>query len=134
MSHEDDVAPPSERKFGLTIGAVLFVLGALPVLWGGHFRSWLSLAGAAFAVLGLVAPATLKYPNLIWFRFGMILHRILNPLVLGALFVVVVTPLALIARVTGKKLLNRSYDPGAPSYWITRTPPGPAPDSIRNQF
>ncbi len=130
----NDVQPPSERKFGLTFAAVFAIIALVPPLWGGHFRWWVLAIGLVFFVLAHLTPQVLRVPNILWFRFGLLLHKIVNPLVLGALFLLVVTPLAIIMRLAGKKLLNRTYDPEAPSYWIARQPPGPAPESIRNQF
>ena len=52
----------------------------------------------------------------------------------GAMFFVAVTPMALVMRLAGKKLLNMDYEPAAKSYWIERKPPGPPPESVRRQF
>ena len=134
MSTMDDVSPPSDRKFGLTFGVVFILLSLVPPLFGGHFRWWILAIGMAFAAFALLAPRILHIPNLLWFRLGLLLHKIVNPLVLGAMFLIVVTPMAVFMRLIGKKLLNRTYDPAAKSYWIERDPPGPTPDSIRNQF
>lgn len=90
--------------------------------------------GVLFFGLAHAAPKLLRGPNYLWFRLGLLLHKIVNPLVLGALFLMVVTPMAIAMRLLGKKLLNRAYEPAAKSYWIERNPPGPEPDSIRNQF
>ena len=134
MSTDQDVAPPSNRKFGLTIGIALLLLGLVPPLLGGHFGLWFLMPGGLFVLLALVTPKLLAVPNQIWFRFGLLLHRIVNPLVLGAVFLVAVTPIGIAMRLAGKNLLNRRYEPAAKSYWIPRDPSGPTPDSIRNQF
>ena len=134
MPTDHDVTPPSNRKFGLTIGIVLLFLGLVPLLFGGRSAFWLVVVGAVFVLLALATPGLLTIPNQIWFRFGLLLHRIVNPLALGDVFLVSVTPIGIVMRLAGKNLLNRRYDPAAKSYWIPRDPPGPAPDSIRNQF
>ena len=84
--------------------------------------------------LGYGAPMVLRPLNKLWFKFGLLLHAIINPIVLGAMFFVAVTPMALVMRLAGKKLLNMDYEPAAKSYWIERKPPGPPPESVRRQF
>ena len=88
----------------------------------------------ALAAIAWSKPSLLRVPNRLWFRFGMILHRFLNPVVLGMLFYVVITPVALLVRLFGGKLLPLAFDRSAVTYWIVRDPPGPAADSARNQF
>ena len=131
---DDDISSPSDRKFGLTFGVIFILFGLVPPVFGGHFRWWVLVIGIVFAALALLAPRILNVPNRLWFRLGLLLHKIVNPLVLGSMFLMVVTPMAVFMRLFGKKLLNRAYDPAAKSYWIERNPPGPIPDSIRNQF
>ena len=63
-----------------------------------------------------------------------LLYKIVNPVVLGLLFYVTVTPIALLMRVLGKDPLRLRRDSDAASYWIDRTPPGPVPESMKNQF
>jgi hypothetical protein len=133
-STNDDVLPPSDRKFGFTFAAVFLLFALVPPLLGGHFRWWVLAISIAFFALAYVAPQYLKSLNSLWFRFGLLLHKIINPLVLGTLFLIVVTPVAVVMRLAGKKLLNRTFDPAAKSYWIERNPPGPEPETIRNQF
>jgi len=53
---------------------------------------------------------------------------------MGLVFFLAVTPTALILRMMGKDPLRRKIDRTASSYWIDREPPGPAPDSMTNQF
>ncbi len=84
--------------------------------------------------MGLFRPALLAPLNKIWTKFGSILGKIVSPIVLGGLFFLVIAPAALIFRALGKDLLNLRRDPDVASYWLARNPPGPAPESINDQF
>jgi len=139
VTHEDfsrkaEVPVGSERSFGLVFAAVLTLVGVAPLAHGGEPRLWALGAALAFLVAALTLPRALKPLNLLWFRFGMVLHHIVTPVVMGLLFFVTVTPVGLLMRLTGKDPLRRKRDPGATSYWIHRLPPGPAPETMRNQF
>lgn len=124
----------SERAFGFVFAAVFAIIGLWPLIAGGPPRLWaLSVAGA-FLLVALLFPKALGPLNRLWFKFGLLLHRVVSPLVMGFLFFVAVTPVALIMRLLGKDVLNLRFQRGAKSYWIERTPPGPAPDTMRRQF
>lgn len=89
---------------------------------------------ALFCILVLIAPGVLKGPNRLWFRFGLLLHKIINPLVLGLMFFLIITPVALVMRLLDKDPLRLRLDSEVKSYWIYRDPPGPEPKSMSRQF
>ena len=95
---------------------------------------WMLGAAGILALVALTAPNILQPFNIAWFRFGLMLHKIISPIILGLLFFVTVTPIALILRALDKDLLNLRLDPKAKSYWIHRHPPGPETKSMSNQF
>ena len=135
-AHAGEVAlgPGSDRVFGLFF-AVLFGGLAAYALWKGYSWGWVSAAiGVVLALLAVIAPRALHWPNKLWFGLGMLLARIINPLVIGLMFFVVITPMGLLMRLFGKRPLSLRYEPAAPSYWVERKPPGPAPESMRDQF
>lgn len=135
IAREEAVAGSSDRSFGLVFAGFFTVLLLLK-LWSGWSTSgWIYLGlAAAFAVVALTVPGVLAPLNRLWMKFGLLLHRIISPLVMGMLFYVVVTPIGLLMRALGKDLLRLKRDAGAASYWIERTPPGPAPDTMKHQF
>ena len=87
-----------------------------------------------FLLFGLFAPKILKPLNYIWFKFGLLLHSVVSPLIMMAMFYLVITPIGLIMRFLGKRPLNLSSDSNTSSYWIKREPPGPSKDSFTDQF
>ncbi len=113
---------------------VFAIVGLWPLVDGGAVRFWALIAAGGFLAAGFLAPAALRPLNRVWFLFGMVLHKIVNPLVMGLLFYITITPMALVMRLLGKDPLNRRFDSKAKSYWIERRPAGPAPESMRNQF
>lgn len=123
-----------ERSFGLVWTAVLLIVGLWPLLDGGAIRWWAVGAAVVLAMASLMVPRVLRPLNVAWHRFGLALAGIVNPVVLGVLFFVVLTPTALLMRAFGKDPLTRARDAAAPTYWIPREPPGPAAGSLRNQF
>ena len=138
-SHEDfrresAVKPSSDRAFGLVFAAVFAVIALWPLLHDGGPRWWALAAAGAFAGLALAAPKVLAPANRLWHRFGLLLGRLVNPLVMGLLFYLVVTPTGLILRGFGKDFLRLAREPDAASYWIERTPPGPAGSDMPRQF
>jgi len=134
VAHSDEVKVGSERSFGLVFTAVFLLIGLWPVVHALPIRSWALIAAAVFFICALAMPRVLRPFNLIWFRFGMLLHKIVNPLVMGLLFFSTITPIGLIFRIIGKDSLHRTFEPDADTYWIRRDPPGPTPDSMKNQF
>jgi hypothetical protein len=139
--HEDlqergDVKLPSERSFGITF-AVVFTLFALWLYWrkGLPLEALLVLAAAViFAILAYQSPLALRPLNRVWMKFGLLLHKIINPLVMGLLFFVVFTPTAIIMRLLRKDLLRLKKEPGVASYWIPRSVETDPPSNMKNQY
>lgn len=123
----------SNRSFGLVFAAVFALIGLFPLLRldGPH---WWSLGLAAvFLLLALALPNVLGPLNTVWMAFGRLLHRIVSPLVMGAVFFLAVTPVALIMRARKRDLLSLKRRPDLDSYWIVRdTPDDPA--QMKKQF
>ena len=118
---------PTDRSFGLWFAA----LCALAGLWRFTIRpAWLA-ASAGFLVLGLFAPAVLGPLNRGWHRFGLLLARVMNPIVMAVIFAIVIVPIGLLWKLTGKDPLRRKLDPQAESYWIKRAA---QPESMSRQF
>lgn len=133
-SSEEGAKIPSERSFGTTFAAVFVIFGVFPLVYGNTPRWWSLGIGAVFLVVSFVAPAILRGPNKLWFMFGQVLHKFVSPIILGAMYFLAFTPMALLLKLFGKKLLNLTYNPEVASYWIERIPPGPSSDSVRKQF
>ncbi len=139
MTHEDfsrkeDVKSASNRSFGLVMAAFFLIIACWPLIRAEPVRWWALGAAAVFASLAFILPAALAPLNKLWLKLGLLLYKVVNPIVLGLLFYVTVTPIALLMRMLGKDPLRLRRDPDAASYWIERTPPGPAPESMKNQF
>jgi hypothetical protein len=130
---KDDVKRGSDRAFGFVIAAVLALIAALR-LWHGEHATYFLIGSLGFAVPAVVWPRVLRPLNALWHRFGLLLHAVTTPLILGLMFFTVITPIGWLMRVLGKRPLALPFDPAAESYWIHRNPPGPAPDSLTNQF
>ncbi len=125
---------PSNRKFGWFFTFLFAVLAAY-----AYWKAWATVALVAlilcllFVVLALLAPRLLTPLNRLWYSFGLLLGKIVSPVVLGIIFIVLITPISLITRLFGRdelRLKKRSVD----TYWVDRSPPGPKPDSFKNQY
>lgn len=129
-----DARPPSERSFAWVFTAFFCVVALLPAWRGRPIRWWALAVAAAVLLAGLLRPSLLRIPNLLWFRLGMLLNRIVSPLATSLLFLLVFTPFGLVLRLFGKDLLHLRRDPAATTYWIPRDPPGPPPQGMADQF
>ena len=67
-------------------------------------------------------------------KFGLLLAAIISPVMLGLVFYLCITPIGFLMRLFGKDPLRLRLEPEADTYWIRREPPGPPPESLKNQF
>jgi hypothetical protein len=125
---------PTDRSFGFTFGVVFGLLGAWLAWRGSAYALPSVVAAAAFAIVAVVRPMLLYWPKVVWMRFGALLNKVVSPIILGAIFFVVFTPVALYFRLTGRDALRRRFDRDAKSYWIERVPPGPEGKTFERQF
>ena len=130
----NDVKMGSNRSFGVVF---IIVFGAIGI-WAPPDLAFLKLSSFGIAILLVLA--TVCYPhvltpfNRIWFKFGLILNRLLNPILMMILYYFTVTPIALLMRFFGSRPLDLEFDNTAESYWINRKPKGPSPETMKNQF
>jgi hypothetical protein len=133
-SRDDTVVGGSDRSFGLVMAVALALLSLLNWWHDGHSWPWTGGIAGFFLLLALFYPAALKPLNALWLKFGLLLHKVVNPIVMALVFFGAVLPTGFIMRALGKDLLRLRREPDANSYWIERRPPGPPPESMRDQF
>ena len=134
VSRAETVTVGSDRSFGIVFTVFCALVAALQ-FWVGHAAAWGWLAAAAlFAGTTLVYSRALRPLNVLWFKFGMLLHRVVSPVVLGVMFFAVFTPIGWCMRLAGKRPLSLSFDKAAASYWVPRGPSAPPPGSFDRQF
>jgi Saxitoxin biosynthesis operon protein SxtJ len=139
QTHEDfsrgeSAGGSSDRSFGLVFAVAFAFFGLIPLLHGKPLRLWYLAASAVFLLLALTVPSVLHPLNGLWMRVGLLIGKVTNPIITGLMFFLVFTPAALVFRLLGKDPLRIKLDTAATSYWIIRQPPGPAPETMRNQF
>ncbi len=120
----------SNRSFGLVFFIFFLIISLWPLKNGDDIRIWIFLISIIFLILGIINSNLLTPLNLLWFRFGLLLGKIVSPVVMGAVFFLVVTPIAIIMRLIGKDLLNLKFNKNK-SYWIEKTGPE---SKMKNQF
>jgi hypothetical protein len=125
MNVLDPVVPPrerepSDRQFGLTIAAVLAVVGCWPLVRHGSVRIWPLGVAVLLSVVSVAAAGWLRPANRLWAALGRMLQRVTGPAILAIAYVLVVTPTAWLMRARGMDSLRRRRDPSASTYWIER--------------
>ena len=134
LNREEEIKVSSDRSCGIVFTLVFLAVGTWTVL-GGQSKGWLFLAvSALFFIVALACPTILGPFNRTWMKFGLLLSRVVNPLILGVVFFLIVTPMAVVRRLLGKDSLHLESKSGLESYWIDRNPPDPKPGSMTKQF
>ena len=97
-----------ERSFGVAVGGVACA-AAVYFWWRGSLQSApiLGAIGAALVVLGLVAPRALYWPSFVWWKLVHVLGYVNARIILTVLFTLLLVPLSLFWRLTGKDPLGR---------------------------
>lgn len=136
MSHDalmsDRLERGSDRSFGLVIAVALAIVASAPLLRDESPRLPALAVAFAFAAIAILAPSRLARLNALWFSLGQTLNKIVNPIVMGALFFCVLTPIAFVFRLLARDLLALHFDETAESYWTRRDADGPG--DMRKQF
>lgn len=130
-----EVKMGSERSFAQVFCVVFVIIALWPVMRGtGDLRIWAFGVAAVILFLGYVYPAALKPLNRLWFVFGMLLSRIVSPIVMGLIFFLAVTPTGLIRRLRYSDPLNQKLEKNASTYWVLRKSQDGKQTSMRKQF
>ena len=131
---KDDVQMGSNRSFGIVFAIVFLIIALWPLMGDGDIRLWSAAISAAFLAIAFIAPKILQPLNVLWFKFGLILHKIVSPIMMGLVYVLTVLPIGLILRILNKNSLHLKRQDDIESYWINRETPGPNAESFKNQF
>ncbi len=126
----DDIKIGSNRSFGLVFSIVFLIIAIYPLINSEGLRVWSLIIAIIFLVLGLINSKILTPLNKLWFKFGILLGKIVSPVIMAVIFFLVVTPIGLFMRMIGKDLLNLKFNKNK-SYWIEKSGPK---SKMSNQF
>ena len=121
---------PTNRSFGFVFFVVFLLIALWPTLQGENLRLWSLFISLTFLILGTFNSKILTPLNVIWMKFGILLGRIISPLIMGIIFFLIVTPIGLLMRALNKDLLNLKFSK-TNSYWIERDE---QKGKMKNQF
>jgi hypothetical protein len=122
-----------KRKDNITFGALFFVffliIGLYPLKTVGTVRIWSLVLSLLFLIITIIRPNLFTFLNRLWIQFGILLGKMISPLVMGLVFFFVVTPIGILIRILKKDVMGLKR--GAPSYWINREDKA---QSMKKQF
>ncbi|WP_265518345.1 SxtJ family membrane protein [Nitratireductor luteus] len=134
---EEKLEGPSNRAFGFTVGGILLAFVTVRLWWTGHLTvatASLAVVGAVLVLLAATAPAVLERPNRLWTALGVLLFRIINPVIMLGIYATTFVPIGMVLRMRGHDPLARRPGRKRESYWISRTQSKAGAEAMRNQF
>ena len=128
--NQDDIKIGTNRSFGIVFFLVFIIISLYPLLNAENIRIWSLIISIIFLILGLINSKLLNPLNKIWFTFGLLLGKIVSPIIMGIIFFLVVTPTALFMKLLKKDMLNLKFNKKN-TYWIEKSGPK---SKMKNQF
>lgn len=123
------------RDFGLLFSALSLVLGVWQPRIGMNIRPGFIALSLALFLVGFFSPDLLRPVASLWRALSVLLHLVVSPIALAALYFVALTPIGIVLRLAQwdplQLRLNSKKDA---TYWRTRNPPGPSAESFKQQF
>ena len=111
-----------KRKDNITFGILFFILflviGLYPLKSEGLIRIWSVVLSLVFLIITIIRPNLFTFINKLWIQFGILLGKIISPVVMGLVFFLVVTPIGILVRIFKKDVMGLKRD--ANTYWIKR--------------
>ena len=120
----------SNKSFGIVFFTFFLIIALWPLINDGNIRIWSLAVSIIFLILGIANAKILTPLNNLWLKFGLFLGKIVSPLVMGAIFFLVVTPTGIIMRLMRKDLLNLKKN-NSKTYWLEKKNEN---NSMKNQF
>ena len=127
----DEIKLGSNRSFGIVFFIVFVLIAIYPLINQEEVRLWSLIISFLFLFLGLLNSKILTPLNKLWFKFGILLGKIVSPIIMGIIFFLVVTPIGLLMRLFGKDVLNLKLNKNESSYWVKKVGPK---SKMKNQF
>jgi len=118
MKKTDKTNKKNNTFFGILFFIFFLIIGLYPLISNGPVRIWSVILSLVFLIITIIRPNLFTYLNRLWIKFGILLGRIISPIVMGLVFFFVVTPIGLLVRILKKDVMGLKR--GASSYWINR--------------
>jgi hypothetical protein len=134
LRRDDATIGPSDRRFGLTLGGIVALIAVIKSLERSGWGPVWAMPAVALIGCALLRPSLLSGLNAIWLKFGLVLHRIISPIVMAVLFYGTIVPIGLLMRLVGKDPLRLKLDREAESYWLARSDARSPSEAMRQQF
>ena len=128
--NQNDAKIGSNKSFGIVFFIVFLLISFYPLINQENIRIWSLIISLIFLILGLFNSKILNPLNKLWFKFGILLGRIISPIIMGIIFFFVVTPIGLLMKLLKKDLLNLKFNKTR-TYWIEKSGPK---SKMKNQF
>ena len=125
-----EIKRSSNKSFGIVFFIIFVIIGFWPFVSINSYKLWAIVIAFIFLTLGFFNSKLLTPLNILWFKFGIFLGKIISPLVMGLIFFSVVTPIAILMRILKKDLLNLKFNDHI-SYWNEKTN---YKSKMKNQF
>ena len=127
---EKKIKVSSNKSFGIVFSIFFLFISIFLFLNEYPTYYWSLFVSIIFLVLGLMNSKILSPLNLLWFKFGILLGKIVSPVVMGIIFFVVVTPISILLKIFGKDVLNLKFNNNK-TYWIEKNGPK---SNMKKQF
>ena len=108
----------SNITFGIVFLIFFLIIGLYPLKSGGVIRIWSIVLSLVFLIITIIRPNLFTFSNKLWIKFGILLGKIISPIVMGLVFFVVVMPIGILVKILKKDVMGLKI--GATSYWINR--------------
>ena len=127
-----NIKMPTNKNFGLVFFVVFFLIFIEPIIRNDELRYWSLIVSIIFLILGLINSKILSPLNKIWFQFGLLIGKLVSPIIMGLVFFLVVTPTSLVLRLFGKDILKiKKKKKSEKSYWLEKSG---KTTTMKNQF
>lgn len=127
-------APASDRSLGVALAIGFALIAVYPAFSGVSPRWWALVVAAVLGAIAWLRPHLYRIPNRLWFKFGLLLAALVSPLAIGIVYLITIVPTGVVTRLLKKDPLRLRLDRSASTYWLDRSPPGPDPKDMPNQF
>jgi hypothetical protein len=113
-----DIKKKNNITFGILFFIFFLIIGLYPLISGGNIRIWSITLSLVLLIITIIKPNLFTSLNKLWIKFGILIGKIISPIVMGLIFFFVVTPIGILMKILKKDVMG--FKRGASSYWITR--------------